>query len=519
MQLTTEQWINALQQEARRKKVGLVLTFTIISVSLLILGLQIPKRYESTTTIQLGEESIIEPLMEGTAVSTGVGGHRRNSREILHSRRVLEEVLKTSGLQLDEMTPIEIELWIKDISGRLRLEERGADLLKISYTDHTPEGAFKGTKRFAELFMHESVQSKRSESAEAFEFIDAQVQQYHKKLLDAELRLKEFRGSSVDARPGSQTDVDQHVSHLRQQIGQTEMELNEEKEREREIHRQLAVEETFSVQLGRQQEIRSRIVELQSERENLLLSYYEAHPDVLRLSYQIDELETALRAEVEKKNGSQTAGEGNSQMVQRSPLYQELRRQLGGTQTRIAILSARMIHAQKNLDSEMNRGVRVANSEAELAELTRDYEVNRNIYGDLLRKRENARVSMNLDEEGYGLVFNTIEPAMLPASPTGLRFIHFAGAGLLIGISLPLAFVVLLVQMDQKIRSPATIQEDLRLRVLATVPTLYTPGQAVLNRFVIVLLVAFVLAVFVVYGYVGYTKYVQGLLTIPLSMS
>lgn len=515
MQLTTEQWINALQQEARRKKVGLVLTFTIISVSLLILGLQIPKRYESTTTIQLGEESIIEPLMEGTAVSTGVGGHRRNSREILHSRRVLEEVLKTSGLQLDEMTPIEIELWIKDISGRLRLEERGADLLKISYTDHTPEGAFKGTKRFAELFMHESVQSKRSESAEAFEFIDAQVQQYHKKLLDAELRLKEFRESSVDARPGSQSDVDQHVSLLRQQIGNTEMELSEEGEREREIRRQLAEEETFSVKLGREQQIRNRMVELQSERENLLLHYYEAHPDVLRLSYQIEELETTLQAEVEKRKNTLAVGEGNSQMVQRSPLYQELRRQLVDTRTRIAILSARMIHAQKNLDAEMDRGVRVANSEAELAELTRDYEVNRNIYGDLLRNRENARVSMNLDEEGYGLVFNTIEPAMMPASPTGLSFMHFAIAGLSMGILVPIAFIVLLIQMDPRIRSPATIQQDLRLRVLSTVPALYTPAQAVLSRFVTVLLVAFVLAVFVAYGYIGYIKYAQGVLALP----
>lgn len=516
MQFTTEQWKHALHQEARRKKVGLVLTFTLISVSMLVLGLQIPKRYESTTTIQIGEESIIEPLMEGTAVSTGVAGHRRNAREILHSRRVLEEVLTTVGLQLDQMTPVEVEMWIKDVSERLRLEARGADLLRISYTDRDPELAFKGTKRFAELFIHESVESKRSESREAFEFIDTQVQQYHKTLMDAELRLKEFRESSVDARPGSQSDVDQHVSQLRQQIGSTEMELSEEREREREIRRQLAEEETFSVRLGREQQIRSRIVELQSERENLLLNYYEAHPDVLRLSYQIEELEATLQAEVERRKVSQAVGEGNSQMVQRSPLYQELRRQLVDTHTRIAILSARMIHAQKNLDAEMDRGVRVANSEAELAELTRDYEVNRNIYGDLLRNRENARVSMNLDEEGYGLVFNIIEPAMMPASPTGLRFMHFAIAGLLVGISVPLAFIALLIQMDPRIRSQETIQQDLRLRVLATVPTLYTPAQAVWNRFIAVLLVAFVLAVFVAYGYIGYIKYAQGVLTLPL---
>ena len=41
-------------------------------------------------------------------------------------------------------------------------------------------------------------------------------------------------------------------------------------------------------------------------------------------------------------------------------------------------------------------------TESALAELTRDYEVNRDIYQDMLRRRENARVSMELDRERRG---------------------------------------------------------------------------------------------------------------------
>ena len=48
---------------------------------------------------------------------------------------------------------------------------------------------------------------------------------------------------------------------------------------------------------------------------------------------------------------------------------------------------------------ELDRSRRIAASESALAELTRDYEVNRDIYQDLLKRRENARVSMNLDAE------------------------------------------------------------------------------------------------------------------------
>ena len=55
--------------------------------------------------------------------------------------------------------------------------------------------------------------------------------------------------------------------------------------------------------------------------------------------------------------------------------------------------------AESMLNEELHRSGRIADSESALAELTRDYEVNRDIYQDLLRRRENARVSMELDRE------------------------------------------------------------------------------------------------------------------------
>ena len=68
---------------------------------------------------------------------------------------------------------------------------------------------------------------------------------------------------------------------------------------------------------------------------------------------------------------------------------------------------------------ELARSRRIAASESALAELTRDYEVNRDIYQDLLKRRENARVSMNLDRASRGLTFRIQDPATMPLRPTG----------------------------------------------------------------------------------------------------
>ena len=110
-----------------------------------------------------------------------------------------------------------------------------------------------------------------------------------------------------------------------------------------------------------------------------------------------------------------------------------LRSELSRVRSDMSALRARVSETETLLQGELDRGRRVADSEAKLAELTRDYEVNRDIYQDLLRRRENARVSMSLDSEHRGLTFRIQEPAALPLQPSGLRFLHFSLAGLALG--------------------------------------------------------------------------------------
>jgi len=519
MQLTLEQWVRGLHTEFRRQKVKLVLMFAVVALIMLAAGIYMPKRYESSTTILIGEKNIIEPLMEGRAVQTDVRSYSRNAKEILSSRRVVEDVIQHGGWDMKALSPVELELLVEQVIDKTRVQNVGANLLKISYADDDPDRAFKVAQRLAELFIRESTKTKQNESREAFEFIDNQVNRYHQKLLEAERKLKEFRGGNADARPGSQSAVDTRISQLRQQISQTRLLLSEAREKEKSLQKQLSGEAVFSMHVGKEEQIRDRIAELQNKKENLLLNYYDTHPDVVRLTHQIEELERTLEEEIVQRKHAASGGDADKKSVQRSTLYQELRRQLATTRTQIATLQTRLRLTEKSLSEEIDRSVRVANSEAQLAELTRDYEVNRNIYQDLLRRRENARVSMDMDSEGQSLAFIIKEPAALPIKPKGLRLMHFAMAGLLLGVLAPLGYIAFLIQVDPRVRIPVAIRQELGLRVLASIPPLYTPAQRALNRVVSVLLAVLILAVFVAYAYVGYLRYTHNLVVPPLGIS
>ena len=138
------------------------------------------------------------------------------------------------------------------------------------------------------------------------------------------------------------------------------------------------------------------------------------------------------------------------------------------------IEEARIATAEQMLAAEMDRSNRIAASESRLAELTRDYEVNRDLYQDLLRRRENARVSMNLDAERRGLSFRIQEPASLPLLPSGLRLMHVAAAGFVLALLLVPALLFALAKFDPRVRSADQIEREAGLPVLGTLPAYVT---------------------------------------------
>jgi hypothetical protein len=152
------------------------------------------------------------------------------------------------------------------------------------------------------------------------------------------------------------------------------------------------------------------------------------------------------------------------------------------------------------LNNELDRSRRIAASESALAELTRDYEVNRDIYQDLLKRRENARVSMNLDEEGRGLTFRIQDPAVKPLRPTGLSLKHFTLAGIALAIAMPLGLLFALVRFDPRVRSARELERQIGVPVLATVPVYATPRERGVERRRYALAVLVILGVLAAYA-------------------
>jgi len=399
------------------------------------------------------------------------------------------------------------ERLVSEIQSRIQITNAGKNLIKLSYVDRNPMHAFKITDFITQEFIDRSIKTKQQESRNAYNFINQQVDEYHGKLIGAEESLKNFRSSNLDASPGAQNSVDARIVELRRRIEGTQLEIREAKIRKTTLNKQLSGELAVSASLSREGQYNTRLQALQTQLEELRLSYHDSYPDIVSIKNQMSEIENSRLREREARDRGEELGGGFASTPQKNALYEELRSESSATEARIAMLEGRLLENHDLLKKEEDRIVRINDMDASLAELTRDYQVNQDIYNSLVRQRERAYISMNIDAEEQGLTFKIQEPASLQLTPRGIRFAHFVAGGLIFSFLIPLGAILGFTFLDGKVRMESEVSEKLGLPVLASVYHMNTPTEYSLNTLKKSFVTFLVVGSWVLYGYAVWLRF------------
>jgi len=487
--------LRAVKLELYRKRFAAVIVFMVVTAGVLAFGYVTPKTYTSEALLYADQSNILQPLLRGQAEVTQID-RVNEAREMLQSRSFLEQVALDSGLisgaEIDQVRNSVIAELRKQVN--LRVSNR--NFLELKYTSGDPNQSFQVLSSVLDIFLERTVSKKRSESRGAFEFIDSQVKSYQRQLEEAEQRLKEFKSENQEGTEGS---VLARIENLRREIENLKLEIQQTESEVRLTRTQLEKEEPvrrITVDPGLSSAER-RLGALRQEMDSLLLRFHEKHPDVVSIKDQIADLENQVSSQ------SDDSREGSVTEVMENPVYENLKIQLSESTTRLEVQKNRLTSLQRLLEEAFERSQRVAENQAELSELTRDYDVTRGVYEDMLQRREKARLSMTLDVQGEGVSYKIQEPASYPARWDGLQLYQVGLAGPFLGSALVLGLVTLLVLLDQRLRSPRGLQLALpeSIPVLTTIPHYRSTWKDRLFR-KDTLAILFVLTVFMV-GYLS----------------
>ena len=463
-----------MAKEAKRRRLALGIMFAVIALLAIALGLLWPKKYESTTTILVQENNIIKPLTEGLAAPTEVADRAGIAQEVIFSHKIMEKILADGGWLKNHPSPLERANLIKQIEGNTTITAPRPDLLQISYDDTDPTRSYKVTREMAHLFIDASLTSKQKESASAYEFMNSQVQAYAKKLQAIGDKMKQYLDTHADAAPGNQVDTNTRIAQLRQEMEAARIDIAELGSKASTLGGQLSGQSAIAVAQTRAGVYADEIAQLQAKLAQLKLTYTDSYPDVIRTRHQIEDLRQQMKQAQDSPPPTLPGATGNG-VVQFNPVYQGIATQRANVRGDLAAAEARLAASSSQLKDELQRSKRVAATADEMGALTADYNTNQQIYQDLLRRREQARVSMELDRERRGLTFQIQDPAMVPLVPSGLRLAHFAAAGLALAALIPIGLLFGVARYDPRVRSRELLEYSTGLPVLATIPHFQTP--------------------------------------------
>jgi len=437
---------------------------------------QMPNRYQSWARVYVDTQSMLRPLLTGLAVQPNDVQIVQMMSRVLISRPNLEKVIEMAGMDTNLSGPEERA----QLAGRLRneitIQSAGRDnIYTIAYEGDSPQRAKRLVESLLSLFVQESVGNKRQDSVVARRFIEQQLESYGEKLKAAEKAVMEFKRKNVGLMPGDGQGYYSQLRGAETALRQARLDLREAENSRNVIRQQLesykAAQADKAPGAGLNPDLDARITALETKLDSFRLTYTDEHPDVVALVRSIAHLK-AQRAEEARLA---TPGQGPKSTPDLG--YQQLLVALSSAEANVAALSARVA----GLDTRHNELKAVADTlpriETEYTQLTRDYGVMLARYNALLDRREQARISGEVEDDATTMGFRVVDPPRLPDAPSAPNRPRLVTVVLLAALAGGFGVAFLIGQLRPTFDNEHRLTEVSGLPVLGTIVAHWTDAQ------------------------------------------
>jgi polysaccharide chain length determinant protein (PEP-CTERM system associated) len=397
--------------------IGLATAWLVAIVAFVAVSLT-PERYEASARIFVNTDSILRPLMTGLTVLPNDEQRIALLSRVVISRPNVERLIKEVGLDKDVHTSSQRAALVDSVFKRLTLKGVGREnLYTLSFRDPDAQKAKLAIELMAEMFMSQGKGGKTADTEAAKRFLDEQIAVYEQKLREAEDRLKQFRTDNLGMAPGEgRQDYFTRMAETERLLSQARLELREAERARDAFKRGLqSVETSVNDGSAAAAELAARIDAMRRTLDTLLQRYTEDHPEVQGNRRMLAELE-AQRAKIPGASRYTPAPSATPAPSSGPSAEQQLRVSLAQSEASVASLSARVAEYTARYDKLRASATLVPKLEAELAQLNRDYEVNKKNYEGLVTGRESATISGEMQTVA-GADFRLVDPPRVSPNP------------------------------------------------------------------------------------------------------
>ncbi|MDT0603819.1 XrtA system polysaccharide chain length determinant [Thalassotalea castellviae] len=478
MQELLEQVLDYLKGIWLKRRYIMVSTWLICPL-LWVLVVNLDDVYESEARVYADTQSILGPLLKGLTVETNTNRQIELMVRTLLSRPNIERITRMTDLDIQVATPKEYEKLVEDLKEDIIIRKSGGrkdNIFTISYQHKNPEMAKNVVQSALTVFIENTLGENRSDTDTAGKFLDTQIKEYENRLLSDEAKLTDFKQKYSNVLPNQTGGYYVKLGKAKEKLKDIELTLSETQSQLMNSKSQLGL--SVSTDENIQSSIQdsntivtsydSRITELQTLLDSLLLKYTEKHPDVKEAQNRLDHLLLQKDKEIQeylsvRKNGNSTI------QISQNPVIQELQIQINQLESQVASIIVRRDNYAKEVKELENKIHVLPEIEAELTALNRGYNITKKKYEELLGRKETAQLAKQADETTNKINFKIIDPPRAPSEPTGPKRILFLIASTIIGIGVGVGLSFLFSQINPVVTSRNQVTKETGIPVFGVV--------------------------------------------------
>lgn len=378
----------------------------------------LPDRYQAEARVSIDTESVLQPLLQGMAVQPDFDTRVRMMTQTLFSRDNLLQIARETDLLLAGQSAKTQQQVLDGLKDGITLRgSKDNDVYTISYTNKSAQVARRVVQSTLDILVEQTLGSSQSDSASARKFLQNQVKEYEQRLDKAEEKLAEFKRQNTGLLPdeGGRGYYDR-LSSAQQQLSDLQERLRAAENQKQTINNDIADLRQKMASGGsspRAEALQSQIQDAEQKLNDLLLKYTPQHPDVKAMKDRLQRLRHDYQ-EARDKPSEVTPAD-----LQQNPVYQQLQIELNKVNREIATVQPKITEQKHRIDELKSKVDQITQVEKRLSSLTRDYDVTKKQYEQLLTRLNTAQLSGEAERSGSQMQLRIIDPPVLPLSPSG----------------------------------------------------------------------------------------------------
>ena len=441
MQELYQQVIDFLRGMWHRRWIGLAVAWVVAIVALAVVS-RIPEKYEASARVYVDTESLLRPLLAGLAIQPNLDQQVALMSRTLISRPNVEKLVRMADLDLGVQTNQQREDLVDQITKSIQLGGNvSSNLYVISYRDTDPNKAKKVVQSLLQIFVESSLGDKRQDTQNAVKFLEDQIKGYEKTLQATENKIKDFKIKYIGIAGGQGQDYFARVTQLNSEIQAARLELQSAEQARDSYRKELAGEQVPDLLQGSAEsdvneavpEIDGRLAALHGDLDNLLRKYTNEHPDVIATRRLIAQLEDQRRAVIAARRKAAKAAGNTASPASQDPVYQQMKLSLADAEASVASARAKLEGLEAQQRQMKSQAQLVPEVDAQYAQLTRDYDIQKRTYDSLVARRESATMGREVQDTG-GAQFRIIDPPRVSPKPVEPNRIALLGMAFFLSI-------------------------------------------------------------------------------------